>query len=156
MRKARILIVGAIFLAGAHHAFGQTIDTPNGSGKVIQSDTQNGTFRQNVYTTNDVYVALEVFHNGVSKWFGDALIITSGPVIEVTADIPFGSFGMRPGDGIDFDFTVRHIAGPYYGLCTYDWSWHPVVMLFRSDGSRAPQGRSGPAYARLEEAALDA
>jgi hypothetical protein len=109
MRSVRSCLWLSAFLLGASMpAFCQVIFPPNGSGGRIAADLGTAAFQQTVYSTGAFDASLVVFRNGQPKFCASGTVCTSGPLTNVSVNIPFGSFGMQAGDTIIFAFTVRH------------------------------------------------
>jgi hypothetical protein len=109
MRSVRSCLWLSAFLLGASMpAFCQAIFPPNGSGFRIAANAGTSAYQQTVYSTGAFDASLVVFRNGVPKFAAAGTVCTSGPLTNVSINVPFGSFGMQEGDTIIFAFTVRH------------------------------------------------
>jgi hypothetical protein len=109
MRSARVGFWTAVFLAGACiPAFCQVIVPPNISGRTITADAGASAYQQSVYSTGNFDVSLTVFRNAQLRFAASGVVCTSGPLTNVSINVPFQQFGLSAGDVVVFLFSVRH------------------------------------------------
>ena len=126
MRSVRSCLWLSAFLLGASApAFCQVIFPPNTSGYRIAADAPTSAYQQSVYSTGAFDVGLAVYLNGQLKFAASGLVCTSGPMTNVSVNVPFGCFGLKSGDSVLFIFVVRH-RSTEGGSCSAILSLIPV------------------------------
>ena len=145
MRSARSCVWLSVFLfAASAPAFCQVIFPPNGSGFRIAADAPTMAYQQSVFSTGPFDVGLAIFQNGQLRFAAAALVCTSGPVTNVSINVPFGSFGLHSGDTILFAFTVRHRT-------TEGGTWSAILSVIPvGPAAGSPSSSPPPSQTRLE------
>jgi hypothetical protein len=126
MRSSVIGVLVLLSAAGSARAQGSDGPAPIDSGMILPPASQDRVFGRVIYTNDTFSFSMQSGVGQTILWSVEITVVTSGPSVLVSVNVPLSTFSLVDGQILSTDITVNYNSGSVSGQSTRDTMINPV------------------------------